>query len=73
MGGEIPPEQAQEAAKGAENDFLAAMKQVTKKFESDKSELGSDEAIQLIKDQWDQEERLREALENDEDILDDFQ
>mmetsp|Transcript_47638 Transcript_47638/g.57673 ORF Transcript_47638/g.57673 Transcript_47638/m.57673 type:complete len:146 (+) Transcript_47638:97-534(+) len=66
LGGEIPPEQAKEAAKNAESDFLAAMEQVSQKFEADKSELGSDGAIDLIKSQWEQEERLMDALDNDD-------
>lgn len=67
LGGEIPPEQAAAEAESAENDFLQAMRQVSKRFEQDKERLGADGAIDRIKDQWDQEERLREALENEEE------
>ena len=56
LGGEIPPDQAREAARNSENDFLAAMEEVSQKFEKDKQKLGSDAAINLMKDQWDQEE-----------------
>ena len=67
LGGEIPPEQAREAAMNAENDFLSAMKEVSEQFEKDKSDLGTDGAINRMKDQWDQED-----LEND-DISGEFQ
>ena len=64
-------EEEETARNSAENDFLAAMKQVSKNFKESKEEVGADRAIDLLKSQWDQEEKLMEL--DDDDIDGEFQ
>lgn len=71
IGASIPPEQQKASAQSAERDFLAAMKQVSQEFKSFKAEHGSDGAIDLIKNQWDEDERLSEI--DDDDFNGEFQ
>ena len=59
LGAPIPSEQARQTAQPAENEFLQAMKQVSQEFESAKAELGTDGAVDLFKQIWDDEEEGR--------------
>ena len=48
LGGMIPPEQAKEAAKDSENEFLQAMKETSQEFEEAKQQFGSQGAVDLF-------------------------
>lgn len=58
-------EEMKQAANNAENEFLAAMKSVSKDFEAQKDELGVDGAINVMKSQWDLEDKLIDLQEED--------
>ncbi|GFH62219.1 predicted protein [Chaetoceros tenuissimus] len=58
-------EEMKQAANNAENEFLAAMKSVSKDFEVQKDELGVDGAINVMKSQWDLEDKLIDLEEED--------
>lgn len=62
----IPDKPQKAEADSATNDFLAAMKQVMADFQKSKEELGgnADAAIYVLKCPWDQEERLRDDVED---------
>jgi len=55
----------------SKNDFLAAMKVVSEEFKVQKEQLGVDGAIDLSKSQWDLEDKLKYA--KDEDIVGEFE
>ena len=65
-------EEAEEAAISAQNDFLEAMKQAKKEFNEAKEELGVDEAINLMKSQWDMEDRLSDVDDDELDEIGEF-
>ena len=58
-------EEMKQAANNAENEFLAAMKSVSKDFEAQKDELGIDGAVNVMKSQWDLEDKLKDLEEED--------
>lgn len=58
-------EEMKQAANKAENEFLAAMKYVSRDFETQKDELGVDGAINVMKSQWDLEDKLIDLEEED--------
>ncbi len=71
---ELSDEEQKAVAENAANDFLAAMAQVKKDFQKSKDDLDgdADAAIDMLKSQWDQEERLREDVEDD-DVFGEFE
>jgi hypothetical protein len=60
MGMDIPKEQAAEAARDLENEFLKAMQETRTEFEEAKDELGSDGAIDLLLGKIQKEDEIRE-------------
>mmetsp|Transcript_5650 Transcript_5650/g.5375 ORF Transcript_5650/g.5375 Transcript_5650/m.5375 type:complete len:88 (-) Transcript_5650:152-415(-) len=60
-----------EVAENAEADFLTAMTQVKKEFAKAKEDLGIDGAVGMLKDQWDEEDRLGDA--DDDDMIGEFE
>jgi hypothetical protein len=65
LGAEIPPEQLKESARGAENEFLQAMKQTTQDFEKAKETLGSEGAVELFLDNLRKEDERKGNLERE--------
>ena len=77
LGVDIPPEQARQSAIQAEQDFLAAMKEVSKEFQEAKEELGSDGAVDLFlnrirKEDEEEGEGNDQKDENDDEENDNF-
>lgn len=70
LGGQIPKEQLEKAASNAEEEFLAAMKQVRKEFNDAKEKLGAEGAVNLFLEKIRRED---ENIENDDDIYGEFQ
>jgi hypothetical protein len=66
-------QEAEEAAENAQNAFLAAMKQVKQEFQESKNELGLDKAIDIVKSQWDMEDKLMDMEDADFDESGEFE
>ena len=62
LGMDIPTssQQIQESIQNSQNEFLMAMKQAKIDFKKSKDDLGVDGAIDLLKQDWDEEDRLWE-------------
>lgn len=59
LGADIPiSSHIQESIKNSENDFLSAMKQVKTDFQRSKEKFGLNQAIDMLKQDWDEEDRL---------------
>jgi|Transcript_27239 hypothetical protein len=66
IGGYLPPEQLDNVKKDSENEFLSAMQETKKEFESIKSEQGSEAAIDVFLgriQRADQEKKLDEEFQ----------
>eukprot|EP00978_Attheya_sp_CCMP212_P009302 scaffold21988_cov53-Attheya_sp.AAC.2 len=66
IGGYLPPEQLDNVKKDSENEFLSAMQETKKEFESIKSEQGSEAAIDVFLgriQRADQEKNLEEEFQ----------
>lgn len=61
-------EEAEDAAENSQDAFLAAMNQVSKDFQASKEEVGPDRAVELMKSQWDMEDKLMNV--QDEELED---
>jgi len=64
LGTSIRTEETEINAENAQNAFLDAMKSVKQTFDQSKEEVGVDQAIDLIKSQWDRDEDEEESDEN---------
>ena len=62
IGMDIPTssKQIQESIESSQNEFLTAMKQAKIDFQKSKADVGVDGAIELLKQDWDEEDRLWE-------------
>ncbi len=80
FGMDIPTssKQIQESIESSQNEFLNAMKQAKEDFQKSKEDVGVDGAIELLKQNWDEEDKLWElqkelefgvydSLEDDDD------
>ena len=65
LGGMIPPEQAKEAAKDSENEFLQAMKETSQEFEEAKQQFGSQGAVDLFLGKIQKEDEKNGRIDDD--------
>ena len=65
LGGMIPPEQAKEAAKDSENEFLQAMKETSQEFEEAKQQFGSQGAVDLFLGKMQKEDEKNGRIDDD--------
>lgn len=72
LGANIPPEEARKSAVQAEQDFLAAMKEVSKEFQKAKEELGSDGAVDLFLNRMKKEDEVNRKEQKNDDVDDDM-
>jgi len=64
LGASVRTEESEIAAENAQNAFLDAMKSVKQTFNESKEEVGVDQAIDLIKTQWDKDEDKEKSDDN---------